>query len=68
MLGPRLRSSQNTDQRLLLGFDGRFTGWDYDIGISYNQNEVVDHIHSGYVDDRTAALGIANGTSSPLGP
>ena len=59
---------QNTGQRLLLGFDGRFAGWDYDIGASYNQNKVVDHIHSGYVDDRAAALGIANGTLNPFGP
>ncbi|MBF2949546.1 TonB-dependent receptor plug domain-containing protein, partial [Pseudomonas aeruginosa] len=68
VLGPRLQSSQNTGQRLLLGFDGRFAGWDYDIGASYNQNKVVDHIHSGYVDDRAAALGIANGTLNPFGP
>lgn len=68
VLGPRLQSSQNTGQRLLLGFDGQFAGWDYDIGTSYNQNKVVDHIHSGYVDDRAAALGIANGTLNPFGP
>jgi len=68
VLGPRLQSSQNTGQRLLLGFDGQFAGWDYDIGASYNQNKVVDHIHSGYVDDRAAALGIANGTLNPFGP
>ncbi|MFH0090232.1 TonB-dependent receptor plug domain-containing protein, partial [Pseudomonas aeruginosa] len=36
VLGPRLQSSQNTGQRLLLGFDGQFAGWDYDIGASYN--------------------------------
>lgn len=40
VLGPRLQSSQNTGQRLLLGFDGQFAGWDYDIGASYNQNKV----------------------------
>lgn len=68
VLGPRLQSSQNTGQRLLLGFDGQFADWDYDIGASYNQNKVVDHIHSGYVDDRAAALGIANGTLNPFGP
>ncbi len=42
VLGPRLQSSQNTGQRLLLGFDGQFAGWDYDIGASYSQNKVVD--------------------------
>ncbi len=56
VLGPRLQSSQNTGQRLLLGFDGQFADWDYDIGASYNQNKVVDHIHSGYVDDRAATV------------
>ncbi|MGG2007760.1 TonB-dependent receptor [Pseudomonas aeruginosa] len=68
VLGPRLQSSQNTGQRLLLGFDGQFAGWELRYRRLVQPEQGVDHIHSGYVDDRAAALGIANGTLNPFGP
>lgn len=67
-LGPRQQTSQNTGQRLLLSFDGNVAGWDYDVGASYNQNKVISSIDSGYVNDRAAGLGLANGILNPFGP
>ncbi len=67
VLGPRLQSRRTPASARCSASTCQFAGWDHDIGASYNQNKVVDHIHSGYVDDRAAALGIANGTLNPFG-
>ena len=66
--GPRRQSDDNTNQRLLLTFEGNAAGWDYNLGASYNQNKVVGSINSGYVNDSAVAAGVANGTINPFGP
>ncbi|KAA5840990.1 TonB-dependent receptor [Pseudomonas chlororaphis] len=67
-VGARRHEDDNTGQRLLLSFDGSAAGWDYNIGVSYNQNKVVSTIRSGYVNDVAVSQGIANGVINPFGP
>ena len=66
--GPRGSKDQNTNQRLLLTFDGTVGGWDYNLGANYNQSKVVSSVTSGYVSDRALTAGLASGLLNPFGP
>lgn len=65
--GPREQRDQNTGQRLLLTFDGTVSGWDYNVGASYNENRVVSSLTGGYLNDGLITDGIADGTINPFG-
>ena len=66
--GPRGSKDQNTNQRLLLTFDGTVGGWDYNLGANYNQSKVVSSVTSGYASDATLKAGLASGLLNPFGP
>ena len=66
--GGRQSKDQNTSQRLVLSFDGMVKGWDYNVGASYNQNQVISSLTGGYVSDAAMINGIADGIINPFGP
>jgi iron complex outermembrane receptor protein len=66
--GDREQKDQNTAQRLLLTFDGNVSGWDYNVGASYNQSKVVNSVTSGFASDSALTDGILNGILNPFGP
>lgn len=66
--GGREAKDQNTSQRFVLSFDGLLGGWDYNVGASYNQNQVKDSVTDGYVSDAAMLDGIADGLINPFGP
>ena len=66
--GGRQSKDQNTSQRLVLSFDGMVKGWDYNVGASYNQNQVISSLTGGYVSDAAMISGIADGIINPFGP
>ena len=66
--GGRSTKDQNTSQRVVLSFDGVAKGWDYNLGASYNQNQVTESLTGGFVSDSAMLDGIANGIINPFGP
>ena len=46
--GGRSTKDQNTSQRVVLSFDGVAKGWDYNLGASYNQNQVTESLTGGF--------------------
>lgn len=66
--GGRQSKDQNTSQRLVLSFDGMVKGWDYNLGASYNQNQVISSVTGGYASDAAMISGIADGILNPFGP
>ena len=66
--GGRQSKDQNTSQRLVLSFDGVAKGWDYNVGASYNQNQVNSSVTGGYASDAAMLNGIADGIINPFGP
>lgn len=66
-VGARRHEDDNSNQRLLLSFDGSVAGWDYNVGAAYNQNKVTNTIRSGYVSDLAVRQGIASGVINPFG-
>ncbi|EMD2213526.1 TonB-dependent receptor [Pseudomonas aeruginosa] len=66
--GARESKDQNTSQRVLLSFDGNVSGWDYNLGATYNQNQVNSAVTGGYVSDQAMIDGLASGLLNPFGP
>ncbi|MFY1663367.1 TonB-dependent receptor [Pseudomonas sp. Pseu.R1] len=66
--GGRASKDQNTSQRFLLTFDGTVSGWDYNVGASYNQNKILSTVTKGYVSDSALINGITSGIINPFGP
>ncbi|MCQ4319747.1 TonB-dependent receptor [Stutzerimonas stutzeri] len=67
--GGRLQKDQNTGQRLQVVFDGNLAGvWDYNVGVSYNENKVISSLRGGYLNDIAVEQGIENGIINPFGP
>jgi iron complex outermembrane receptor protein len=64
--GSRTDISDNKQQRLLAQLDGVIAGWDYQAGISYNENKVKQDI-TGYSDGNLIAAGVLNGVINPFG-
>ena len=63
--GSRSNTSINDQQRLLASLDGVIAGWDYQVGISYNENKVKEVV-SGYSDGNKITLGMLNGVINPF--
>ena len=66
--GAREERGDNTSQRFILGIEGLVSGWDYNVGASYNENKLIDSLIGGYVNDSLVADGVTNGILNPFGP
>ncbi len=65
--GQRSNTSINEQQRLLASLDGVIAGWDYQAGISYNENKIREEV-AGYSDGNKITQGMLNGIINPFGP
>lgn len=65
--GSRTNISNNQQQRLLLGMDGVFAGWDYRAGISYNENKIAENV-VGYSNGPVITAAVRDGVINPFGP
>lgn len=66
--GGRQGQTDNTQQRLVAAFEGTVAGWDYQTGLSFNENKVVDKLIGGYTDGTIISQGVLDGTINPFGP
>ena len=64
--GQRTNESQNDQSRILASLDGTVAGWDYQVGVSRNENKIKE-IVSGYSDGNKIAVAMANGLINPFG-
>lgn len=64
--GQRTNESQNDQSRLLASLDGTVAGWDYQLGVSRNENKIKE-IVSGYSDGDKIAIAMLNGLINPFG-
>ncbi len=65
--GSRSNTSTNQQQRLLVGLDGLFAGWDYRVGVSYNENKIAENV-DGYSNGVMITTAMRNGVLNPFGP
>lgn len=65
--GQRSNTSINEQQRFLAGMEGVLAGWDYQAGVSYNENKIREEV-SGYSDGNKITQGMLNGIINPFGP
>jgi iron complex outermembrane receptor protein len=64
--GSRSNTSDNKQQRLLVGMDGLFSGWDYRLGLSYNENKIVENVN-GYSNGVMITAAVRDGVINPFG-
>ncbi len=65
--GQRSNTSINDQNRLLASLDGVLGGWDYQAGLSYNENKIKEVV-AGYSDGNKITQGMLNGIINPFGP
>jgi len=65
--GSRTNISTNEQQRMLVGMDGVFAGWDYRVGVSYNENKIAENVE-GYSNGVMITTAMRNGVLNPFGP
>ncbi len=65
--GSRSNTSTNEQQRLLVGMDGVFAGWDYRVGVSYNENKIAENVN-GYSNGVLITNAVRDGVINPFGP
>lgn len=64
--GSRTNISSNEQQRFLVGLDGVVAGWDYQAGVSYNENKIAENV-TGYSDGNKITVAMLNGVINPFG-
>jgi iron complex outermembrane recepter protein len=64
--GQRTNISTNDQQRVLAQVDGVLGAWDYQAGVSYNENKIKETV-VGYSDGNQITLGMLNGVINPFG-
>ena len=64
--GQRRNESQNDQNRLMASLDGTLAGWDYQVGVSRNENKIKELV-SGYSDGNKITVAMANGLINPFG-
>lgn len=64
--GSRTNISTNDQQRLTLQLDGVLADWDYQAGLSYNENKIKENV-TGYSDGNKITQGVLNGVINPFG-
>lgn len=65
--GSRTNISDNKQQRLLVGMEGLYSGWDYRLGASYNENKIIENVE-GYSNGVMITTAMRNGVLNPFGP
>jgi len=65
--GGRVGQTDNVQQRLVLSMEGVLAGWDYQAGLSYNQNRITDKLIGGFTNGDLITAGVADGTINPFG-
>lgn len=65
--GGRSDSSVNTQQRFVAALEGSLAGWDYQTGLSYNENKVENSLIRGYTDGAQITAGVKTGVINPFG-
>ncbi len=66
--GNRTNEVNSSAQRLVLGANGTFAGWDYDMGLARAENRAVDKYVDGYVLFDKFDAAVRAGTINPWGP
>ena len=66
--GGRADSSVNTQQRFVAALEGTLAGWDYQTGLSYNENKIENTLTGGYTDGAQISAGVKSGVINPFGP
>jgi iron complex outermembrane recepter protein len=64
--GPRADENINNQQRLVVSLKGALAGWDYEAGLTYNENKVKENL-KGYSDGGIIRAGVLNGVINPFG-
>ena len=64
--GQRTDITTNEQQRVLAALDGVLLGWDYQLGVSYNQNKGTQNV-TGYSNGIKINAGMVNGVINPFG-
>ncbi len=64
--GSRTNISDNKQQRMLVSADGVLAGWDYQAGLSYNENKIKEDV-TGYSNGVKINVAVANGVINPFG-
>ena len=65
--GPRADSNPNFQQRFVVALKGTADAWDYDTGLSYNQNTITDNLTGGYTNGTIITQGVLTGVINPFG-
>ena len=66
--GGRAEATDNTQQRLVASLEGSAKGWDYQGGLSYNENIITDKLVGGYTNGAIITTGVRDGLINPFGP
>ncbi|MCV2371075.1 TonB-dependent receptor plug domain-containing protein [Roseateles oligotrophus] len=66
--GGRADESVNTQQRFVANLEGTLAGWDYQTGLAYNENEIINKLIGGYTDGAQITAGVKTGVINPFGP
>ncbi|NRR33067.1 TonB-dependent receptor [Oxalobacteraceae bacterium] len=64
--GPRADDNKNDQQRFVATLSGQLAGWDYDSGLSFNENKVRENL-MGYSNGALITEGVLNGVINPFG-
>ena len=65
--GSRTNISSNEQQRFMAGLDGIIGGWDYQLGLTYNENTIAENV-TGYTNGVKIRTAMLNGVINPFGP
>jgi iron complex outermembrane receptor protein len=66
--GNRTHEVSSDGERVVLGLEGTWSGWDYDTAFMYSNNKAVDRYVDGYVLYDQFDAGVRSGTINPFGP
>ncbi len=64
--GARADENVNRQNRFVASLSGVVKGWDYQVGLAYNENKVTQNIH-GYANGDIITDGVLNGIINPYG-
>ncbi|GHB19495.1 hypothetical protein GCM10009038_17710 [Salinicola rhizosphaerae] len=64
--GPRVTENKNDAKRLVLDFDGDFSGFNYDSAVSWNQSKTDLIYRNGYLDDDVLEDAFNSGAIDPF--
>lgn len=65
--GGRAQTDHNAQQRFVASLEGSVVGWDYNSGVSYNENTYRGDLTGGYTDGTIITPGVLNGIINPFG-